>query len=79
VATASEADVSHDADPLLSVPEQRVEPPELKMTVPVAPAGRPLACKLTAVPNVVVLGVADAENEVVALVIVKLVAAVEPA
>jgi hypothetical protein len=78
VAAASDADVLHEADPLLSVPEHRVEPPELKMTVPAAPAGRPLACKLTPEPKLAVVGLADAENAVATLVIVKLVAAVDP-
>jgi hypothetical protein len=79
VATAREADVLHDADPLLSVPEHRVEPPEVNVSVPVAPAGRPVAAKVTAVPKGGDGGVADALDEVGIVVMTKLVALVEPA
>ena len=49
-----------------------------KPTVPVASAGSPPAARLTALPNAVLVGSADAVNEVAAGVMLNSVAAVEP-
>jgi hypothetical protein len=45
---------------------QRVEPPDVKVTIPVAPVGRPLSASDDVEPYVTVAGVAPAVNAVVA-------------
>jgi hypothetical protein len=62
-----------------SVAVHNVVDPEVNVTVPVAPPGRPLSAKLEAVPNGTLEGVALALNDVAAAVTVRLVVAVEPA
>ena len=48
--------MEHDADPVDTVPEHSVLPPEVKITVPVAPDGRPVADSMTELPYVVAVG-----------------------
>jgi hypothetical protein len=77
---ASSTEVEQEAAPPLTVAgPQRVEPPVIaKVTVPVAVKGRPLTDSVTVLPYEVLDGLADAVKEVDALVMVKLVVAVEP-
>ena len=55
-----------------SVATQSVEPPDLKVTVPVAPAGRPDTETVSLVPKGMLAGAAVSVIEVLALVTVKL-------
>jgi hypothetical protein len=54
------------------VATQSVEPPDVKVTVPVAPAGSPVTETLSLVPNGMLAGAALSVIEVLALVMVKL-------
>ena len=49
---------------------QSVDPPEVKVTVPVAAPGSPAAASVSCEPYTIELGVADSVNVGVALVIV---------
>lgn len=53
-----------------SVVTHNVDPPEAKVTVPVAPAGRPEAESVSCAPKTIVAGAADSVKDGVALVIV---------
>jgi hypothetical protein len=64
---------------VVRVTTHRVAPPDAKVTVPVAPPGRPLAANVELVPKDTLDGVALAANDVVACVTVSDVAAVDPA
>jgi hypothetical protein len=55
-----------------SVVTQSVDPPEVKVTVPVALPGRPVTDSVSAVPYGTVDGAADSLNVALALVTVKL-------
>jgi hypothetical protein len=57
---------------------QSVPPPEVKVTVPVAAFASPAALRVMEFPCVVLVGLAEAVMEVVALTTVKLVVAVAP-
>jgi hypothetical protein len=70
--------VVHAAAPELTEPEQSVDPPALKVTVPVAPDGSPDAESPTVLPKLVLDGLVDAVKDVVAWMMVKLVVASEP-
>ena len=51
---------------------QRVDPPEVKVTVPVAPAGKPATDSVSCAPNPIDGGDADSVIDVSALVTMKL-------
>ncbi len=55
-----------------SVATQSVDPPDLYVTVPVAPAGKPDTESVSLVPNGMLAGAADSVIDVLASVTVKL-------
>jgi hypothetical protein len=69
--------VVHEAAPELTDAEQSVDPPAVKVTVPVAPDGSPDAVSVTVLPWLVLAGLAEAVREVDAWLTVKLVVACE--
>jgi hypothetical protein len=77
-ATAREPAVEHDAEPDATVAVHSVVPPAVKMTVPVAADGSAVAMRVTELPWVVLVGLAEAVKDDGASVTVKLVVTVDP-